>query len=635
MPATPQVQGSCIGNCPVFSSTTPLSFTISENGGSGEVIAIMPTATDADQDDRYLDYSLWDRDDPIVNGDRNETGFGDGDADPFDLEEEYDLENEEFKVRLIPKANAVYDFETKRVYEFRLVACDNDYNRAYIDITVRINDVNEQLGRPEAPGVEGVSTMKLVVRWTAPDNTGPPITDYDLEYRRKDPVGDWRSWSHNGPQTNAVIMSSELLPNTDYEVRVLARNAEGASNWSLPGTGRTKAASGNPPVFLESSPERSFPENTPARRNIGGPMKAEGESMLTYTFDGTDDAAPFDIVALSGQIKTKSGVTYDHEAKSSYDVTVKAEDQNGMSATIDVDIEITDVNEPPLRPAAPVVSTDSDTSLSVSWSPPADNTGRPDIDTYDLQYRQGTSGGWTDGPQDETGTSATISNLMEGTQYQVQVLARNHEGESPWSPSGSGWTNTPGNVVPTFDGGTSTTRSIPENTAGNQPVGDPVEADDEGDTLIYRLEGVDAGSFTIVSGTGQIKTRSGVTYDFEAKSSYSVAVKATDPSNVAASIDVTIELEDVPEPPNAPAAPSVAGHSTKSLSVSWQEPPTNNAGRPPVTESYDLAIPGNPRRQLDLRRLQVQMLIEHERHHPRGYPALEPGHALSGSGAGD
>ena len=99
---------------------------------------------------------MWDRDDPIVNGDRNEAGFGDGDAAAFDTEEkyDYDYENEEIKVRLILKTNAAYDFETKREYRFRLVACDNDFNRTYIDITVRINDVNEQLGRPDAPMVE-------------------------------------------------------------------------------------------------------------------------------------------------------------------------------------------------------------------------------------------------------------------------------------------------------------------------------------------------------------------------------------------------------------------------------------------------------------------------------------------------
>ena len=158
--------------------------------------------------------------------------------------------------------------------------------------------------------------MKLVVRWTAPgQHTGHhPSPDYDLGIRRKDPVGDCVRGRYNGPQTNAVIMSSELLPDTDYEVRVLARNSKGASAWSMPGTGRTKAASGNPPVFLESSPERSFPENTPAGQNIVRAGEGSGESSLTYTFDGTDDAASFDIVASSGQIRTKAGVTYDYEA---------------------------------------------------------------------------------------------------------------------------------------------------------------------------------------------------------------------------------------------------------------------------------------------------------------------------------
>ena len=557
----------------------------------------MPTATDADQDDEHLIYSLWDRDDPIVNGDSNEAGYGDDDAAAFDLDRMYDYQNGELRVNFILKTNAAYDFETKREYRFRLVACDNDYNRVYIDITVRINDVNEQLDRPDPPMVEGVSTMKLVVRWTAPGNTGPPITDYDLEYRRKDPVGDWRSWSHNGSQTNAVIMSSELLPDTNYEVRVLARNSKGASAWSMPGTGRTKAASGNPPVFLESSPERSFPENTPADRNIGGPLKAEGESTLTYTFDGTDDAASFDIVASSGQIRTKAGVTYDHEAKPSYDVTVKAEDQNGMSATIGVDIDITDVDEPPERPAAPVVSTASDTSLSVSWTG-REYTDRPPIDDYDVQYRRIAGVGqncrdwcsWLHTGPDATTTTTTITGLESGTQYEVQILAKNDEGESPWSPSGSGWTNVTGNHPPVFTGMPPDLRF--DESMGNEPipvmnVDPPVTAMDEdaSDTLSYTLEGADAGSFTIDSSTGQIKTRSRV-YDFEAQDSYSVAVKATDPHRISDTIALTIRLNDVDEPPLAPRAPSVSGYSTKSLSVSWN-PPADNTGRPAVT-SYDL-----------------------------------------------
>ena len=128
---------------------------------------------------------------------------------------------------------------------------------------------------------------------------------------------------------------------------------------------------------------------------------------------------------------------------------MKAEDPSGNSATIEVAITITDVDEPPLRPAAPVVSTDPNSAMSllVRWTAP-DNPGRPPITSYDLQYRRGTSGRWTDGPQDEPGTSTTLAGLDGGTPYQVQVRATNDEGDGPWSRPGSGQTNVAGNDLP-------------------------------------------------------------------------------------------------------------------------------------------------------------------------------------------
>ena len=65
-----------------------------------------------------------------------------------------------------------------------------------------------------------------------------------------------------------------------------------------------------------------------------------------------------------------------------------------------------------------------------------------------------------------------------------------------------------------------------ENTAANTDIGSPVAAtdDDSGDTLAYSLEGTDAASFGINSTSGQIQTSAALNY--EAKSSYSVTVKA-------------------------------------------------------------------------------------------------------------
>ena len=197
----------------------------------------------------------------------------------------------------------------------------------------------------------------------------------------------------------------------------------------------------NAPDFGATTANRSVAENTAAGQNVGAVLTAtdDDNDTLTYTLEGAD-AASFDLFTTSGsaQIRTKSGVTYDHETKSSYAVTVKADDLNGGTDTVTVTINLTDVDEPPLAPAAPTVTATPNTtdSLSVSWRAPS-NTGRPAIDSYDLQYREGTTGNWTNGPQNQTATSATITGLTaDPAAYQVQVRATNDEGDGRWSPPG-------------------------------------------------------------------------------------------------------------------------------------------------------------------------------------------------------
>ncbi len=198
------------------------------------------------------------------------------------------------------------------------------------------------------------------------------------------------------------------------------------------------------PSFLMESSTREVAENSAAGVDVGDPVTAidtDTGDTLTYTLEGTD-AASFAIVSTSGQIRTETGVTYDHEAQPEYSVTVKADDGNGGTDTIAVTIDIADVDEPPSAPAAPTVSAVSGTtdSLEVTWTAP-DNSGKPDIASYDLQYRKGTTGNWIDSPQDVAGTSATIGGLDEDSAYQVQVRATNDEGDSGWSSPGSGTTN--------------------------------------------------------------------------------------------------------------------------------------------------------------------------------------------------
>ena len=103
------------------------------------------------------------------------------------------------------------------------------------------------------------------------------------------------------------------------------------------------------------------------------------------------------------------------------------------------------------------------------------------------------------------------------------------------------------NTDPEFSS-TTTTRSVPENSGGGTDVGNPVTATDTGDTLTYTLEGADAAFFQIVSTSGQIRTRSDVTYT---RSTYEVVVRATDSLGNSDTIEVTIRLTDADEPPSS------------------------------------------------------------------------------------
>ena len=502
--------------------------------------------------------------------------------------------------QLKTKIGENYDHEAQPSYTLTVLASDGADSDT-IEVTVTITDRNEPPLKPDAPNVQPDpnSMTTLSVSWTAPSNAGrPDISGYNLQYR-EGTSGNWR----NGPQSFDGLNTTltNLRGNRLHQVRVQAKNNEGNSPWSEPGKARTD---NNPPEFSSAIEGPSFPETigdaTAGATNLGAPVRATDpdNDTLTYTLEGAA-ADSFTIDSRSGQLRTKAGERYDHEAQSTYSVMVRASDATD-SDTVPVTVTVTDRDEPPLRPAAPVVSTDgnSTTSLSVRWTAPA-NERRPAITDYNLQYRKGTSGGWTAGPPNVSGTSRTISGLDEDSAYQVQVQAINDEGTSLWSPSGSGRTNAPGNDPPSItDPGP---LSLPENDDGAaiksaQDVDNLIEASDpDNDPLTFSLEGPDARFFTIHNidrDTGQIRTRPGVTYDHEARPTYTVTVKVSD-GKASATLDVTISVEDLPEVPRTPAAPKVrkAPGDQIGLAVSWNAPP--NRGRPPIT-GYNLQCRDRP-----------------------------------------
>ena len=86
-------------------------------------------------------------------------------------------------------------------------------------------------------------------------------------------------------------------------------------------------------------------------------------------------------------------------------------------------------------------------------------------------------------------------------------------------------------------------RSFDDSTSAGQDIGDPVSAiDPDGDSLTYRLSGPDANSFTIISSSGQLQTKAGVTYNYKTKPVYSVIVGAADSRGGTDAVTVRIAV---------------------------------------------------------------------------------------------
>ena len=199
-----------------------------------------------------------------------------------------------------------------------------------------------------------------------------------------------------------------------------------------------------PPVFRGGlTAARSFAENTGPDMDVGIPLTAtdaDPGDTLSYSLAGPDGDF-FTVVPTSGQLRTRSGVTYDHETRSRYQVAVSASDDED-TASIDVRVDVTDVDEPPDAPPAPTVTAAAaspSTGLEVTWMAPP-TPGRPAVRDYDLRYKLVGEATFTDGPHDVSGVSATIGDLMPASTYEVQVRAGNDEGDGPWSASQSAGT---------------------------------------------------------------------------------------------------------------------------------------------------------------------------------------------------
>ena len=478
------------------------------------------------------------------------------------------------------------DHETQETYTVTVTVTDNDSGTTQpgdpgvltdtIEVTISIGDVNE------APTFNDGEDTSRSIDENSPSGTaiGTPISASDVD------DGDVLTYTMAG--TNA---SSFTIDSGTGQISTSAPlNFEVANTFSVTVTVTDNGGPAGPsggtltdtipvtinvndindaPVFTEGeAATRNIDENTTSNVNIGGVVAATDEDTnpvdtLSYSLDSSSDAAAFSIDSGTGQIQTSSAL--DHETQDSYSFTVTVSDQRSpaLTDTINITIDINDINEAPVftenDPASRNIDENTAANINIGSvvgaideDEGADNStpntltyslGGTDMSAFDIDTSSG-----------QLKTNAAL-NFEAKNAYEVTITVSDNQSPALTDTITVNITINDVNDAPEFPATETGARNIDENTAPDTAIGAAVAATDEdmlpsADTLTYSLGGTDMSSFDIESTSGQIKTKTAL--DFETKSSYSVDVTVTDDGSdpgLTDTITVTISVNDVNDAP--------------------------------------------------------------------------------------
>ena len=218
------------------------------------------------------------------------------------------------------------------------------------EVTVTVTDVDETV----APAFPSATATRSIAENTAANtNIGDPVA-------ATDPNGDTLTYSLEGTDAASfgidgstgqlsTLAALDFETKTAYTVVVKATDPGGLSDTIDVTINVTDVDENVAPAFPSATATRSIAENTAANTNIGDPVAATDPNgdTLTYSLEGTD-AASFGIDGSTGQLRTSAAL--DFETKTPYTVVVKATDPDGLSDTIDVTINVTDVDDGAVTP---------------------------------------------------------------------------------------------------------------------------------------------------------------------------------------------------------------------------------------------------------------------------------------------
>ena len=307
--------------------------------------------------------------------------------------------------------------------------------------TIRVTDEREPPEVPEAPVISGETADSLTVSWSEPDNMGPDIDDYDVQYREKD-GGPVTVVNHQ--ETGLSLTLSDLKPGTAYEVQVRARSDEGTGDWSDPGEGMTVTpltlemmAMEEPPVSGPFAMRFSFSE--PVTGFFGNDVDSERDPECTDDLNNPVFCEPGigGLQTADDRVFTTTVTPQTGSVAHSYTLTLTVE---AGSVSSSVGSKLNEELEEPLvvrvsPPGSPepistlsLSANGSNESVRLSWNRPSDNGGSAII-RYEYRYAA-TGEGWSEWEKVGAGSGGvTVGGLINGREYVFEVRAVNALGK--------------------------------------------------------------------------------------------------------------------------------------------------------------------------------------------------------------
>ena len=432
--------------------------------------------------------------------------------------------------------------------------------------TLRVTDEREPPGIPEAPTFSGETAESMTVNWSEPDNTGPAISDYDVQYREKG-TGRFTDGGHEGPGLSLRL--DDLEPGTVYEVQVRATNDEGTSNWSESGEGMTIT-----PLTVQMTPDLPPPVEGPftvrfnfsemVRGFSSSDIETQQEPACTDSANNPVFCNP-SIAALQttdDRIFTTIVTPRTEQVAHNYTLTISVR-AGGVTSVVGNkpnEAAALEVRIAPPGVTVPISSiglraNSGNGQVTLRWNTPANNGGAA-IVRY--EYRWGETGGefgdWMSVAP--SARSATVPNLTNGTEYVFEVRPANALGygsveTAMATPEEGGVIIFPppppptGNKAPTADAGLD---QLGVREGALVMLDGSGSSDPDDDALRYRWNQL-SGEPVVLSSQNVVNPTFTAPQELTADEVLSFRLLVTDPEGLFASDTVTVTVDPEAEPP--------------------------------------------------------------------------------------